>query len=47
MDEQLSDWEAVRKRPGKFVGDWGPGGVQHLIWELVANALDEHLAGRF
>ncbi|MEM7158556.1 MAG: ATP-binding protein [Myxococcota bacterium] len=41
----LEGLEAVRRRPGMFVGSVDAEGVHHLLWEVVANALDEHLAG--
>lgn len=36
----------IRKRPGMFIGDVGPRGLGELLWELLGNAVDEHLAGR-
>lgn len=44
--EILSVLEAIRRRPGMYIGGVGSGGVQHMLWEVVANSLDEHLAGR-
>lgn len=43
----LSGLEPIRRRPGMYIGDVRePEGLHSLLWEVVANALDEHLAGR-
>lgn len=56
MEKKMSDYtgkeivvleglEAVRKRPGMYIGSTGSRGLHHLIWEILDNSIDEHLAG--
>src|ERR1700681_4846064 len=41
----LRDAKHIRERPGMYIGDTGPKGLHHLVYELVYNSVDEALAG--
>ena len=43
----LEGIEAIRLRPGMYIGSTGPAGVQHITLEIISNAVDEYLNGHY